>query len=116
MATPSPAELRIQYEGAGAGTEIWGMTQANYLVAVPGGAAREVAVMVNDAAGAFLAERYQQENSPEFRKDLSRVVGRLWIEAFHEHHGHVGPLLVISRATFGEQPGLLAEIDRAVGR
>ena len=116
MTTPSPADLRIQYEGAGSGTDIWGMTQANYLVAVPGGAAREVAVMVNDAASAFLAERYEEPANPEFRRNLVRVVGRLWIAAFHEHHGHLPPLLVISRATFAEQRGLLAEIDRAVGR
>ncbi|MBI5946509.1 MAG: hypothetical protein HY875_00030 [Chloroflexi bacterium] len=115
MTTSSEPALQVQYEGGGVGTELWGMTQANFLVHVPNDASREVAVMVNDAAAAFLASRYGQDDTPEFRKNLARVVGRLWIEALHAEHGRIStPVLVISRATFDEQPGLLAEVDRAV--
>ncbi|MGI8925130.1 MAG: hypothetical protein ACR2HN_00620 [Tepidiformaceae bacterium] len=117
MASTASEELRIQYQGHGAtASDIWGMTQANFLVHFPGAASKEVAVMVNDAAAGFLAARYAQENTLDFRQSLARVVGRLWIEGYHRQFGHAGSVLTISRATFDEQPGLLAAVDGAVGR
>jgi hypothetical protein len=107
-------EISVRYEGSATGTELWGMTQANFLVARSGRAATEVAVMLNDAAASFMAETLGQENTREFRVDAARVAGRLLVERRYKQKGHLEPSLTLSRATFIEEPELLDQLKAAV--
>ena len=111
--TATNEELSVRYEGPGVGGEIWGGTQANFLVVRTGHSATEVAVMLNDNAAAFLAVELGQELTPAFRKDAARVAGRAWIVRRFARIHYLEPSLVISRATFTEDPGLLADLKSA---
>ncbi len=115
MTTAMP-EVTIRYEGPGVGTELLAMTQANFLVARPGHAAKELAVMINDAAMEFLVEQLGGTNDRHFRDSAARVAGRIWIERHVPRVGRLEPLLVVSRATFDEDPGFADAIKAAVGR
>lgn len=53
--TTSASTGNVRFEGMGVGTEIWGATQANFLVLVPPQHAKEAAVLLNDPAAKQLA-------------------------------------------------------------
>ena len=116
MATMTENEIQVRYEGPGAGTEFIAMTQANFLVLHPGHAAKELAVMINDVAMVYLAEQLGSADDESFRNSAARVVGRIWIERHVRHMGRLEPVLIVSRATFDEDPGLLGVIKAAVGQ
>lgn len=116
MATMTEDEVQIRYEGPGAGTEFIAMTQANFLVLHRGHAAKELAVLINDVAMAYLAEQLGNENDLPFRDSAARVAGRIWIERHVPTMGRLEPVLIVSRATFDEDPGLLGAIKVAVGQ
>jgi hypothetical protein len=107
-------EVQIRYEGPGTGTEFIAMTQANFLVLHRGHAAKELAVMFNDVAMAYLAEQLSSTNDMSFRNSAARVAGRIWIERHVPRMGRIEPVLIVSRATFDEDPGLLGAIKAAV--
>lgn len=102
-------DLVVRYEGTGSGAhEIWGGTQANFLVA--GGtlpAAREVAVMLNDPAAAMLADAAGVENTAEFRADAAMRIGEAAIRAQHARMGRVDSQITVSRMTLEAQPELI---------
>jgi hypothetical protein len=109
MAQAPGAELTIGYEGAGSGAhEIWGGTQANFLVAGgPWPGAREIAVMLNDPAAAMLAEGVGAENTDEFRAEAARRVGEAALRERFGRLGTIDSVVVISRATLEERPELM---------
>ena len=109
-------DVQIRYEGPGTATEFIAMTQANFLVLHPGHAAKELAVMFNDTSMAYLAEQLGATNDIEFRNNAARVAGRIWIERRVPQIGRIEPVLVVSRATFDEEEGLLSAIKAAVGQ
>ncbi|MGH2627531.1 MAG: hypothetical protein ACRDHY_12880, partial [Anaerolineales bacterium] len=112
MAQASGTDLTIRYEGVGSGAhEIWGGTQANFIVRGAGMAgAREVAVMLNDPAAAFLAETLGAENTEEFRADAAHVVGEAVIRDRYARIGRVESLITVSRATLDVNPGLVGAL------
>ena len=116
MPTMTEDGVQIRYEGPGAGTEFIAMTQANFLVLHPGHAAKELAVMINDVAMAYLAEQLGSADDEAFRGSAARVAGRIWIERQVPRIGRLEPVLIVSRATFDEDPGLLGAIKAAVGQ
>lgn len=109
MTPTTERDLTVSYEGIGSGAhEIWGATQANFLVAGgpwPGG--KEVAVMLNDPAAAMLAEALGVENSEDFRANAARVVGEAAIRERHQRLGSVDSLVTVSRATLESHPELI---------
>ena len=109
MAQAPETEIVVRYTGAGSGAhEIWGGTQANFLVAIPGWpGAREVAVMLNDPGAALLAESVGAENSDEFRHDAARRVGEAAIRERYARGGHIDAVITVSRATLEEHPALI---------
>jgi len=116
MTTAAADNIQIRYEGPGTGTELLGMTQANFLVLNPRHAAKELAVMINDNAMAYLVEQLGGANDSEFRDGAARVAGRVWIGRHVPRVGRLEPVLVVSRATFDEDPGFLAAVKAAVGQ
>jgi len=106
-------EITVRYEGTGVGTEIWGMTQANFLVGRHGRAAQEVAVMLSNPAAEFLAEELGQDCTPEFRVEAAKHVGAIWTKQIFLSHGRVDPTVTVSRGTFEEHPELLGQVKAA---
>jgi hypothetical protein len=108
MTTMEPElDVRVRYEGGSVGTEIWGMTQANFLVAIPGRHAKEAAINLTDAAANALAAELGQENTVEFRQRMAREAGLAYLEPLAEADGHVDSQIVISEGFLDEHPEVL---------
>lgn len=115
MTTVRENEASIQFEDLGTGAyEIFGGTQANFLLSVPGRSAREVAVLVNDPSMEFLAERLGVENTQAFRDRAAEVIGRLWITRALDQGLHLAPAITISRNLLDQHPDFVAEVEAAL--
>jgi len=112
--TVADVELVIRYEGPGVDDSLQAATQANFLVLRYGHAAVEVAVLVNHPAAAYVASTFGQGDDPETRAEVARILGRIWIARRHARVGRLEPILIVSRATFDEDPGLMEAIRQAV--
>ena len=111
--TSAAEPISVRYEGPGVATEIWGMTQANFTVQVPGRNAKEVAVQLNDAAARYLAEQLGEENTPAFRKAAAQHAGRFWVEQLVTVHDHpLDSAITMSRGTLDEHPEILEHLKR----
>jgi hypothetical protein len=112
MAQAPERELTIRYEGIGSGAhEIYGATQANFLVAGgPWPGAREIAVMLNDPAAAMLAEAAGAANTDAFRADAARKVGEAAIRERFRRLGSVDSVVVVSRAMLEAYPELVDSV------
>ena len=113
-AAPDTAAVTIRYHGPGDGAELWGGTQADFVLDWPGRPAREVAVLLQDAAAAALAEAASAGDGPAFREAAARAVGEAWLEAQSERGARIDSIAVISAATLAERPELLA-VARTLG-
>lgn len=98
----------IRYHGSAAGAELWGGTQADFVLDWPGRPAREVAILLQDAAAAALARAASAEDGPDFRAAAARAAGEAWLRAQVERQGRIDSVVVISAATLAERPELLA--------
>ncbi len=98
----------ISYHGPGDGAELWGGTQADFVLDWPNRPAREVAVLLQDAAAEALAQAASTEDGPDFRAEAARAVGEAWLEAQVEREGRIDSIVVISAATLAERPELVA--------
>ncbi len=108
------ATTTIRYHGPGEGAELWGGTQADFVLDWPGRPAREVAILLQDAAAAALAGAASAEDGPDFRAVAARAVGEAWLQAQAERRGRIGSISVISAATLAERPELMA-VARTLG-
>ena len=52
-------DLELSYQGPGFATEIWGVLQANFMLAIRGESLREMAVNVGPPVAAFLRRHYE---------------------------------------------------------
>ena len=102
------ATTTIRYHGPGDGAELWGGTQADFVLDWPNRPAREVAVLLQDAAAEALAQAASADNGPDFRAAAARAVGEAWLEAQVERQGRIDSMVVISAATLAERPELVA--------
>lgn len=98
----------ISYLGPGDGAELWGGTQVDFVLDWPRRPAREVAVLLQDAAAEALAQAASAEDGPDFRGAAARAVGEAWLEAQVEREGRIDSVVVISAATLAERPELVA--------
>lgn len=104
-------DYTVRYEGSGQGAdEIMGGTLSNFLVMRENTNATEIAVLLNDPAGEFLAETLGQPDSEEFRVDAGRVVGRMWLERELRRGERIPPIVTISRALLDRHPDFLDAI------
>ena len=100
----------VRFEGYSPGTEIWGSTQADFLLVVPGRHAKEMAVLLNDPAAKFLAESTGREDGPEFRETAARGTGEAALSELVASGRPFESILMISRAYLDEHPAVLERV------
>lgn len=110
MTTPAASDITVRYECPGAGTEIWGMTQANFSVFIPGHHAKESAVNVTDAAARYLASELGREDTAEFRQRMATRIGARVLEQLAASGAHLDSAITISVAYLQEHPEILHEL------
>lgn len=97
-------DLVIEFEGFTPGAEFLGSTQANFSVDRPGIHAKELSVLLNNPAAAQIAQLVGRENTPEFREEAARVVGKAWIRQLLNEGHRPESILFLSKATLDENP------------
>ena len=100
-------EARVEFESIGTATEIWGGTQANFVVHRPGQHGKEVAIVLNAPAARYLAEALGQDDTLAFQESATRRVGQAWLERVVALGGHADSVIFISKAFLEREPGLL---------
>lgn len=113
QAPEAVTELTVQYEGPGQGAEeLMGGTLANFLVLRPNLPDKEAAVLLNDPAAQWLAERLGETPTKAFRERAAAILGELWIRRLFERHRRVDSLSLLGRSALEAQPDLVAEFER----
>lgn len=112
--TAASGTTTISYHGPGDAAELWGGSQADFVLDWPSRPAREVAVLLQNAAAAALAEAAGSADDAEFRAAAARAVGEAWLAAQVERGGRIDSVVVISAATLAERPELVA-VARTLG-
>jgi len=106
MTSAPEIEATVTFEGIGTGTDLWGGTQANFLVFRPGHHEKEAAVVLNGPAAAYLAGMLGREDDAAFRAEAARQIGQRWLESLIAQGHHVDSVAVVSRALLEREPGL----------
>ena len=106
MSAPT-AEATIRYLGPGDGAELWGGTQADFVIDWPHRPAKEIAVLLQDAAASALAQAAGREDTADSHITAARAVGEAWLSAQVARERHLDSLVVISAATLRERPELV---------
>ena len=114
MTTAMEPTAEIRFEGYSPGTEIWGSTQANFLVQFAGRHAREVAVLLNDPAAKLLAADSGREDSQEFREEAARAVGEAVLKDVVARGASIESVVMASAAYFEAHPAVLAKAEAAL--
>ncbi len=109
--TAETAPPTIRYRGPGEGAELWGGTQADFVLDSPNLPAREVAVLLQDAAAEALAQAASTANSPEFREQVAHAVGEAWLRGRIAERARIDSISVIAAATLAEHPDLTAAAE-----
>lgn len=112
MATPG---TEVDFEGFGVGSELWGATQANFIVTIPGRPSKEAAVMLNSPAAKYLAEALGIEDSDESRRTLARAAGEAALKHALGRGDAVASVTTVSRALLESHPGLLEAVRASLG-
>lgn len=108
------ADDRVRFEGMGVGTELWGMTQANFLVSLPGRHAKETAVLLNDEAAKLVAEGAGMADSDEMRARLAMETGSYWLRHQLDAGAPIESAVIVSSGLLREHPDLFEHLKRAV--
>lgn len=104
----------VHFAGYTPGTEIWGSTQANFLMHVPGRNAKEAAILFNDPTAKALADALGVENTQEFRERAARVAGQLVFEDILARGANIDSLVMVSNAFFEQNPAILERLKAAL--
>lgn len=104
----------VRFEGLGVGTEIWGATQANFLVSLPPHHAKEAAVLLNEPAAKQLADALGAEDTDDFRGEAARVVGEIYLEDRLAAGKPVESVTTLSQAFFSDRPDLFEAAQAAL--
>jgi hypothetical protein len=100
-------DATIKFLGFTPGAEILGATQANFAVDRPTTHAKELSVLLNAPAAAYLAEALGREDTPEFREDAAREAGLAWIAHCLAHGHHLDSVTFLSRPLLESTPSIL---------
>lgn len=104
----------VGYEGSSPGTDTWGYTQANFLVAIPGRNSKESAILMNEPAGKFLAAELEMADSAETRDALARALGEVWFPILIERGGDVESIVTVSRGFLDNHPEVIEAVRKAL--
>ncbi len=104
------AEAAVRYHGPGEGGELWGGTQADFVIEWPGHPDREVAVLLQHAAAAELARAAGEDDGDAFRARAARLAGAAWLAAGVARGERLDSFAVISAATLRERPELVGAV------
>lgn len=116
MTSAAEEQVTVQYEGGSPQNELWGGTQANFVVTAPGQHQREVAVLLPEAVATYLAEVTGREDRPDFHMLAAREAGECYLERLLATGKHIAPFLMLSRSELDADPGLLGKVkDRLRG-
>lgn len=106
------ADGRVRFEGMGVGTEIWGMTQANFLISLPGRHAKETAVLLNDEAAKLVAEGAGVPDSIALRQLLAIEAGAYWLQHQLDAGLPIESSVIVSSGLLREHPDLFEHLKR----
>ncbi|MEO8538220.1 MAG: hypothetical protein ABI577_00675 [bacterium] len=112
----STSSGEVRFEGLSVGTEIWGATQANFLVSFPGRHAKEAAILLNDPAAKLLSEATGRENTPEFRAQAAAIAGEIILLDRLEHGAPIESVMSLSGSFFAEEPAVGDRIKAALAK
>jgi hypothetical protein len=112
MTAPTEPEIVVRYEGSAIATELWGMTQANFSVRVPGRHNKEVGVMLNDPAARYLAAELGQEDTRAFRVAAARQAGAYLVEKLALEGRYIDSSVDLSKRTLDANPDILEHLKR----
>ncbi len=107
MAAATESPFQIRFEGFSPGTEIWGATQANFLISAQDRHSKEAAALLNDPAAKMLAADLGREDNPEFREAAARAVGQAALTELVAIGAPFDSALIISNAYLEEHPSVL---------
>lgn len=103
----------VRFESFGEGTELWGGVQANFAIIRPPHSAREVAVILNTPAAQHLASMNGREDTPEFRREATRLIGAAYLRKLLEAGAQPEAVAVLSRVSLERDPSLAAAVSGA---
>lgn len=106
--TAAQSQPAVRYEGGSPGTEIWGMTQANFLVALPGRHAKETAVNLTDTAAVWLAKELGVPDSKEFRQETACQIGTAFLTSVVERGLPLESIVLVAEGFLEDHPELVA--------
>ncbi len=107
-------EGEVRFEGYSPGTEIWGSTQANFLVKVPGNNAKEAAILLNDPTAKALAADLGREDTQVFREEAARLAGEIVFRDVLSRRGNIDSAVMVSNVFFERNPHLLLALKAAL--
>ncbi len=113
MSAATEPETLVRYDGVSPGAGIWGYTQGNFLVAVPGRNAKESAILLNEPAGKYLIAESGLDDTPENRGTLVKAIGEAWYPVLVEAGGDIPSIVTVSRAFLDDHPEVVEAARRA---
>ncbi|MGD9934921.1 MAG: hypothetical protein AB7T37_14565 [Dehalococcoidia bacterium] len=103
-------DLTIDFEGFTPGADVLGATQANFSVDRPGIHAKELSVLLNNPAAAYLAEALGRENTTAFREEAARIAGGAWVRRLLDAGHRPESIIFLSRATLAGAPDFVESL------
>lgn len=113
MSAATEPETLVRYDGISPGASIWGYTQGNFLVAVPGRNAKESAILMNEPAGKYLIAESALDDTPENREMLLKAIGEAWYPVLVEAGGDIPSIVTVSRAFLDDHPEVVEAVRQA---
>lgn len=101
-------DLELSYQGPGYATEIWGVIQANFMVAIRGESLREMAVQVGPPVAVYVAGQAGREDTPQLRDEITRALGECRINQLHSRGHQIDSVETISMDLLSREPEILA--------
>ena len=113
MSAATEPETLIRYDGISPGAGIWGYTQANFLVAVPGRNAKESAILMNEPAGKYLIAESGLGDTPVNREAVLKAIGQAWYPVLVASGGDIPSIVTVSRAFLDDHPEVVEAVRQA---
>jgi hypothetical protein len=114
MAVAVP-DTDITFLGFAEGAEILGAIQADFGVDLPNGRTKELSVLLNEPAAAYLAERLGMEPSETFRESAAKASGVAWVRKCLAQNRRLDSITFVSKSLLEEHGDLVEAIRAEIG-